>query len=187
MGDDRVMKPAVQQLRSQFDRATFKEGESVEDFTLQLNGMAANLATLGETIVEHVVVEKILWCVPPQLKQIALVILTLLDVRTLSVANLAGRLQTTEEAFEDPPSSLQHEGKLYLTEEEWDTRCAQPESDNQGSGGAGSSSSSAGSGQSGGHGDRGCSWGCRRGRGMGSEGRGPQKTDECHQCGKLSH
>jgi hypothetical protein len=60
MGDDRVMKPAVQQLRSQFDRATFKEGESVEDFTLQLNGMAANLATLGETIVEHVVVEKIL-------------------------------------------------------------------------------------------------------------------------------
>jgi hypothetical protein len=60
MGDDRVMKPAMQQLRSQFDQATFKEGESVEDFTLQLNGMAANLATLGETIVEHVVVEKIL-------------------------------------------------------------------------------------------------------------------------------
>jgi hypothetical protein len=60
VGDDRVMKPALQQLRSQFDRAAFKEGESVEDFTLQLNEMAANLAMLSETIEEHVVVEKIL-------------------------------------------------------------------------------------------------------------------------------
>jgi hypothetical protein len=35
MGDDRVKKAVTQQLHSQFDRATFKEGESVEDFTLR--------------------------------------------------------------------------------------------------------------------------------------------------------
>jgi hypothetical protein len=45
------------------------------------------------------------------LKQIALAISTLLNVRTLSVANLASQLKTVEEVFEDPPSSLQHEGK----------------------------------------------------------------------------
>jgi hypothetical protein len=34
--------------------------------------------------------------------------------------NLAERLKAAEEAFEEPPSSMQHEGKLYLTEEECD-------------------------------------------------------------------
>jgi hypothetical protein len=94
----------------------------VEDFALQLNGMVATLATLGEIVEEFTVVEKILRCVPPRLKQIALAISTLLDVRTLTVANLAGRLKAAEEAFEEPPSSLQQDGKLYLTEEEWDAR-----------------------------------------------------------------
>jgi hypothetical protein len=65
VGDDQVRKAAAQQLRSQFDRATFGEGESVEDFALRLNGMVATLATLGENVEEYVVVEKILRCVPP--------------------------------------------------------------------------------------------------------------------------
>jgi hypothetical protein len=56
VGDDRVKKASAQQLRSKFDRAAFKEGESVEDFILQLNGMVTTLATLGETVEEHVVV-----------------------------------------------------------------------------------------------------------------------------------
>jgi hypothetical protein len=120
VGDDRVKKAAAQQLHSQFDRAMFREGESVEDFALRLNGMVATLATLGEIVEEFTVVEKILRCVPPRLKQIALAISTLLDVRTLTVANLAGRLKAAEEALEEPPSSLQQDGKLYLTEEEWD-------------------------------------------------------------------
>jgi hypothetical protein len=38
VGDDRVKKAATQQLRSQFDRAMFREGETVEDFALRLNG-----------------------------------------------------------------------------------------------------------------------------------------------------
>jgi uncharacterized membrane protein YgcG len=163
--DDRVKKAVVQQLRSQFDRAAFKEGESVEDFTLRLNGM---VATLGEIVEEHVVVEKILRCVP-RLKQIALAISTLLDVRTLTVANLAGRLKTAEEAFEDPPSSLQHEGKLYLTEEEWDAHRARRESDNQGSGISGGSGASGG--RSGGRGDRGRGRGRRKRRSWASENR----------------
>jgi hypothetical protein len=53
VSDDRVKKVATQQLHSQFDQAAFKEGELVE---------------------EHVVVENILRCVPPWLKQIALAI-----------------------------------------------------------------------------------------------------------------
>jgi hypothetical protein len=178
--DDRVKKASAQQLRSQFDRAAFKEGESVEDFILRLNGM---VATLGETVEEHVVVEKVLCCVPPRLKQIALAISTLLDVRTLIVANLFGRLKTVEDAFEDPPPALQQDSKLYLTEEEWDARRVWRETERQGSGGAGGSGSSGNGGGRGGGSDRGRG----RGRGRSFGGRGPQKTDECRRCGKLGH
>jgi hypothetical protein len=45
--------------------------------------------------------------VPSRLKQIALSISTLLDVRSLTVSNLAGRLRAAEEAFEEPPAMLQ--------------------------------------------------------------------------------
>jgi hypothetical protein len=106
IGDDWVKKAAVQQLRCKFDRATFGESETVEDFALCLNGMVVTLATLGETVEEHKIMEKILCCVPPRLKQIALVISTLLDVESLTVANLAGRLKVAEEAFEELSSTL---------------------------------------------------------------------------------
>jgi hypothetical protein len=88
----------------------FGEGESVEDFALLLNGMVATMATLGEVVEEHKVIKKILHCVPPRLKQIALAISTLLDIESLTVMNLAGRLKVVEEAFEEPPSTLQQDG-----------------------------------------------------------------------------
>jgi hypothetical protein len=68
------------------------------------------------------VVKKILCCVPPRLKQITLAISTLLDVLPLTIANLADWLKAMEEVFEESSSTMQHEGKLYLTEDEWDVR-----------------------------------------------------------------
>lgn len=55
---------------------------------------------------------------PKHLKLIVVAITTLLDVSTLTVEGLTGRLRAAEDADEEPPASLQHEGKLYLTEEE---------------------------------------------------------------------
>jgi hypothetical protein len=86
--------------------------------SLSGNGMVATMATLDEIVEEYVIVEKILRCVPQRLKHVALSIFTLLDVRSLTIANLAGRLRAAKEAFEEPPPLLQ-DGKLYLTEEEW--------------------------------------------------------------------
>jgi hypothetical protein len=125
----------------------FEEGEFVEDFTLRLNGMVATLATLGEIIEEHKVMEKILHCVPPQLKQITLAISTLLDIESFTIANLAGRLRAVEDAFVEPPSSLQQDGKLFLTEEEWGAWRVQLEVENPRAGG---SCGSSGSGDKGG-------------------------------------
>jgi hypothetical protein len=86
----------------------------VEDFALRLNGMVATLATLGEVVEEYVVVEKILRCMPPCLKQIALAITTLLDGQSLTVAGLLGRLKAAKEAFEEPSSTLQQDGYQVL-------------------------------------------------------------------------
>jgi hypothetical protein len=44
-----------------------------------------------------------------------IVIKILLDVLTMSVADLTGRLKEVEEAFEEVPTSLQQNGKLYPT------------------------------------------------------------------------
>jgi hypothetical protein len=93
IGDDRVKKATTQQLCSQFDQAMFGEGESVEDFALHLNGMVVIMATLGEVVEEHKVVEKILYCVPPRLKQMVLAILTLLDAESHTAMNLVGWLK----------------------------------------------------------------------------------------------
>jgi hypothetical protein len=147
--------------------------------------MVATLATLREIVEEKKVVKKILRPVPPRLKQIALAIAMLLDVESLTVVNLAGRLKAAEEAFEEPQFALQQDGKLYLTEEEWDARHVRRDVEKQrsgGSGGFGGSSSPAGRGGRG-SGDRSRD----RGRGRGNGGRGPQKNDECRRCGKLGH
>ncbi|KAG8052747.1 hypothetical protein GUJ93_ZPchr0001g31261 [Zizania palustris] len=75
--------------------------------------MVAMLATLGEVVEEEKVCEKIIRRIPPCLKQIALAITKLLDVSTLTIANLTGRHKATEETFEEPPSTVQVDGKLY--------------------------------------------------------------------------
>jgi hypothetical protein len=180
IGDDRVRKSTAQQLRRKFDLAAFDDGETVEEYALRLNNMAAQLATLGDEVMDDVIVAKILRSLPPRFKQIAIAIRTLLDVTTMSVADLVGRLKEAEEAFEEVSTSLKHEGKLYLTEEEWDARRRRRELENHSGDGAarGGASSSRGGG--------------RRGRGRGRASGGPGGSnkpawDECRRCGKTGH
>lgn len=180
VGDDRVKKATAQQLRRKFDLATFNDGETVEDFGLRLEGLAAHLTTLGDEVKDADIVAKMLRSLPSRFKQIALAIKTLLDTSTMTVAELTGRLKEAEESFDEAPASLQHDGKLYLTEEEWDARRKRREADY----GGGASSGSARRG--GGRGRRG------RARGRGGPSSGPSNSnkptgDECRRCGKLGH
>jgi hypothetical protein len=181
VGDDRVRKNTMQQLLHEFELTMFKDSESVEDYALRLTGMQVSLATLGEVLLESKIVEKMLRSVSPRFKQIVVVIRTLLDTSTLSVANLTERLKATEESFEGPPSSLLHDGKLYLTEEEWNARRKQREAENISSGGAGGSSARRGG-------------RCGRGRGRGGDSGSSSSTglakigkDQCRRCRKTGH
>jgi hypothetical protein len=77
--------------------------------------MVAHLTTLGVEVKDGEIIVKMLQSLLPRFKQMMIVIKTLLDVSTMSVADLTGRLK---EAFEEAPTSVQQDGKLYLTEEE---------------------------------------------------------------------
>jgi hypothetical protein len=140
--------------------------------------MAAHLTTLGEEVKDGEIIMKMLRSLLPRFKQIIIVIKKLLDVSTMSVADLTGRLNEAEEAFEQAPLSVQQNGKLYLTEEEWDAQTKRREAENH------SGSGARGSGTSKVHGrDRG------RGRcGSSSSGSSSKPTDdECWHYGKMGH
>jgi hypothetical protein len=120
VGDDRVKKATMQQLRRKFDLATFDDGETIEDYALRLSCMAAYLATLGEEVKDDEIIAKMLRSLSPRFKQIMIAIKTLLDVSTMCVTDLTGQLKEADETFKEAPTSLHQDGELYLTEEEWD-------------------------------------------------------------------
>jgi hypothetical protein len=75
----------AQQLRRAFADIEFKEGESVDEFSLQITTQANNLRTLGDEVTEAEVVKKLLQVVPDSLEQAAVATEILLDLNTTSV------------------------------------------------------------------------------------------------------
>jgi hypothetical protein len=146
----------------------FDDGETIEDYVLRLSGMVAHIAMLGEEVKDGEIVAKMLRSLLPHFKQITIAIKTLLDVSTMSIADLTGLLK---EAFEKAPTSLQQNGKLYHTEVEWDMWRKKREGESYSGGGA------------------------RKGHGHGrgcvdssSGGLSNKPTnDHCRCCGKMGH
>ncbi|KAG8088555.1 hypothetical protein GUJ93_ZPchr0010g8470 [Zizania palustris] len=169
VGDDRVCASMAQALLRQFETTSFKEGESIEDYSMRLSSMVQQLATLGEKVDEAKVVGEFLQSAPHRYKQIVLAIQTLLDVDTHTLANVTGRLKSAEE-LEAPPPTVNHASKLYLSEEAWEEKwklCASEKSTGGGPGGHG------------GGGNRGRGGRRRRGRGdgRGKDGNGYPKPE----------
>jgi hypothetical protein len=94
----------------------------------------------------------------------------------MSIVDLTGRLKEAVEVFEEALTSLQQDGKLYLTEEEWDTQRKKCEVENHS--GSGARGGGVGKGR-----------GPGRGRGGSSSSRPSSKpsSDECWCYGKMGH
>jgi hypothetical protein len=156
----------------------FDDGETVKDYALRLSGMVAHLTTLGEEVMDDEIISKMLRSLPPRFKQITIMIKTLLDVSTMTVADLIGLLKEVEEAFEEASTLLQQDGKLYLIEEEWDAWRKKREVENHS--GSGARSSGVGKGRG-------------RGRGRGHDGSSSSGSsskptdDECRCYSKMGH
>ena len=90
VGAERVKEANAQRLLQEFENISFKEGETVDDFALRINGLAADLRTSGEAIEDSRVVKKMLRVLPKRYLQIAISIETLLDLKTLRSRSLLG-------------------------------------------------------------------------------------------------
>jgi hypothetical protein len=61
----------------------------------------------------------------------------LLNISTLTLVNVTGRLKAAEEEPEAPPPMMQHNGKLYLLEEAWEEKWHLCDGEKNPSGGSG--------------------------------------------------
>jgi uncharacterized membrane protein YgcG len=171
VGVDRVREANAQQLRREFNALVWKESETAEDFANRINALASDLRILGDNVADVEIVRKMLQLVPEHLAQVAISIETLLDIRTISVEEVTGRLRAVEQRRKPQPV-LDNQGRLLLCEEEWLARLKIREAGGKGggnsSGGESSSSSNAGGKKRGGRG---------RGKGKGKAD-GPTRDDD---------
>ena len=79
------------------------------------------LELLNDPVSEYRAVLKFLRAVPRKFRQMAMAIESFIDLQTLSIEELCGRLQSVEEvyALDDVDRGV---GELLLTEREWNAR-----------------------------------------------------------------
>uniref|UniRef100_A0ACD5TXY1 Uncharacterized protein n=1 Tax=Avena sativa TaxID=4498 RepID=A0ACD5TXY1_AVESA len=183
LGSERVRQARRQSWMKEFENIEFKSGESVDDFSMRIGGLVANLKSVGGKVDEEDAVCKFLRVVPPKYSQIALSTETLVDLSTLSIEDLTGRITAAESRYEKDVAG----GSLLLTEEEWMARAKLRE---QGEGSTRPKSSDKGGGKSG---DKrqnkdGKKKGDASKDGSSSGGRGPSSgKGACHNCGIVGH
>ena len=171
-GSDRARMASAQRVRQQYENIKFMEGESLDDFALCLGKMVHELEVLGDPEPDRKVVAKYLRVVPKKFAQVAVAIESLLDLSTLSIEDVTGRLRTVEGRGEDEDGSATTAGgKLLLTEEQWQARYRERQN------GEGSSNPSSKSG------GKNRPRGPRKKKGAG----GKDDRQTCHNCGKKGH
>jgi hypothetical protein len=172
IGDEWVRKSTAQSLHAEYEQIAFLDGESVEDFSLRLSNIVQRLAILGDPEPESKVVAKYLRVTRPRYRQLVVSIETLLNIDTLSIEEVTGRLKAATDDEPTPPQTVG--GKLLLTEEQWLEKYKKSEYSR-----GGSSSGSHGK-----HRGRGCG---RSGGGNNDTRAGTNAGDICRNCGKKGH
>jgi hypothetical protein len=170
IGSEAVRNARAHRLKTEFESICFKEGETVNDFTMRLGSLVTELGTLGEVIKEQQIVQKQLRVVPKHPSQVAVAIKVTQDLSKLTLEDAGGRLRVAKDrAMEDdalPPPRV--DGKLLLTEKQWKEKMRQRSNAVQGSFGGGEQR--------------------RRPRKRGNGGKkGAQHDDKCHNCGRTDH
>jgi hypothetical protein len=119
IGSGCARKTTLQALLKEWEKLAFKLGEDVGDFALRLNTLQQKMLQFGDdTYGEERVVEKLFRCIPEKYKQIARSIESLLDLSTISIEEVIGRLKVIDGDEPQPLSgSITIGEKLHLTQE----------------------------------------------------------------------
>jgi hypothetical protein len=120
VGVDRVSKAKASMLKREFDSLTFLDGESIDDFSARIDQITNQLVVLGCEYKEEEIVRRFLQALPPKFEQIVVSIETLLDLETISINELIGRLKPSEERINRSGGSAIV--SLNLTEDELITK-----------------------------------------------------------------
>jgi hypothetical protein len=176
-GADRVKESNAHKLLQEFENIQFKNGELIDEFGRRINSLAEKLRGLGEVVGEVRVIKKILRVLPKQDNQIAVSIETLLDIYTLMVEELVGRLRAAEDRL-DIDNVAEKTEKLYMSE--YRHRLT-PDGSSSGSGGDRQGGSSLAKSKNTSHGDK-----KEPVVKLTSEGT-PQRKGRCRNCGIYGH
>uniref|UniRef100_A0A0A9E480 Uncharacterized protein n=1 Tax=Arundo donax TaxID=35708 RepID=A0A0A9E480_ARUDO len=122
MGDARVREANAQRLLKAFENVAFKDGESIDEFAMRLRSLVTELGELGETVEEVRVVKKMLRIVPAKYNQVAVSIEMLMDLSTMMLEDLIGRLRVAEDHAVEEAAAASGGERLLLTEEQWEAR-----------------------------------------------------------------
>jgi hypothetical protein len=98
VGVDQVQKAKASSVEREFNALTFHDGESVDDFDAYIRRIMNQLVVLGYEYKEEEVVRQFLLALLHKFEQIVASIETLLDVESMTVDELIGRLKPTEDA-----------------------------------------------------------------------------------------
>jgi hypothetical protein len=122
LGVTRMRDSKAMMLKKQLEAINFNDGEDIDDFDMCLLSLVSQFGMLGLKISEPGVVRKFLSVVPKKFSHMACSIETLVDLDTLSIEELIGRLKAAEERYELEEPEVKPAGKLLLYEQEWFAR-----------------------------------------------------------------
>jgi transposase InsO family protein len=97
VGEDRVKKARVKQLKRQLDRLEMDDGETVTAFSQKLTTLVAEIRSLGEKITDEAVIDRLFSAVPSRFTDVVNTIEQWGDLTTMYVAEAVGRLASHEE------------------------------------------------------------------------------------------
>jgi hypothetical protein len=98
VGEDRVKKARVKQLKRQLDHLEMGDGETITMFAHQLTMLVSEIRSLGEQISDEAVIERMFNAVPKRFDDIVNTIEQWGDLSTMSAAEAVGHLAAFEES-----------------------------------------------------------------------------------------
>jgi hypothetical protein len=97
VGVQHVREANATQLNKKFGEIAFKDGKSINDFSMRIFSPANKIRVLGTNLGDTEIVKKILEVVPDSLSHVAIAIETFYDLSTLSIEEVVGHLCQVEE------------------------------------------------------------------------------------------